>query len=819
MTKTFFEKYNEINDIYDLYLHLGGTPTKTPNKNTFKVFRFWKGESNPSLTIRLDQNTAYDEVDSIHYTSYKLALEITGNHEMAIEAHEKVSGLKNSDFRNYNVQDLAPLKKENPVLKEIESNLKPLNNKSIELLKELRGFDFNSFPIELKSCFVLNTKFNNICILYKDLDGKSLFAQDYNPSGKDKGMKYIAHGSPSLIDCIGGQNMVEFGKDLFLVEGFFNMVAMHLSGLNAVSIFNSKANPDLIANWINKHGKRFKYIYLCLDSDKVGREGAEAIIKKIDNQILKKGFYNCYLVNSSENKKTDANDLFKRCKIKTTHFVKEKVEERITEFTPEQKNIKFYSYVGEKNEIKIHQRALSEFLEFIGFRNVQISSDSYKVVRLINNRFRDVNENEVMAILKEKVLCLENGQDIFDKLFAGSNQYLRLGSPALKYLEVVKANNDKDSNYCSKIYYLNGFQQIEKDEIKFLDYSELKNPIHVDDVVPFEYDESLLDSRIKGEFERFVEMTQKGSEERILKVRSTLGFLLHRFDNPSQKKAVVLTDGHGEINSNSGGSGKSLLAKSLKYMRHHITIDGKKYDPNDKFCYQTLEENTEVVYLDDVQKNFSMEKIFSDITEGVTVEQKGKTSYKINAKMIITSNSAIKFDMNDGSTIRRLIEIEFSNYFRSELVIDGEIQPAITPFTEFGHHLFDDWNNQEWQLFRSYMAKNLQIYFNHGLITVQNEGIKKKRLKGVINGEKNERPLLYEFFEDNLFLNSKPIQGKVPHRELNEKYFETLKQEQEHSEGIITKKMFFDKMKEYLNGCNAPFELGKDMFGSFIIIK
>jgi hypothetical protein len=81
MTKTFFEKYNEINDIYDLYLHLGGTPTKTPNKNTFKVFRFWKGESNPSLTIRLDQNTAYDEVDSIHYTSYKLALEITGNHE------------------------------------------------------------------------------------------------------------------------------------------------------------------------------------------------------------------------------------------------------------------------------------------------------------------------------------------------------------------------------------------------------------------------------------------------------------------------------------------------------------------------------------------------------------------------------------------------------------------------------------------------------------------------------------------------------------------------------------------------------------------
>ena len=58
-------------------------------------------------------------------------------------------------------------------------------------------------------------------------------------------------------------------------------------------------------------------------------------------------------------------------------------------------------------------------------------------------------------------------------------------------------------------------------------------------------------------------------------------------------------------------------------------IDGKQFDFNKNFAYQTLNADTQVLVFDDVEKSFNFESLFSIITEGITIEKKNKDAIKI----------------------------------------------------------------------------------------------------------------------------------------------------------------------------------------------
>jgi hypothetical protein len=111
---------------------------------------------------------------------------------------------------------------------------------------------------------------------------------------------------------------------------------------------------------------------------------------------------------------------------------------------------------------------------------------------------------------------------------------------------------------------------------------------------------------------------------------------------------------------------------------------------------------------DDVKKFFDFERLFSVVTEGLTLEKKNKDAIKIpfekSPKIAITTNYAISGSGN--SFMRRKWELELHQYYNKDF----------TPLDEFGKLMFGDWNDDDWCIFDNYMIRCLQNYLNTGLV-------------------------------------------------------------------------------------------------------
>mgnify|MGYP000542153258 FL=1 len=139
-----------------------------------------------------------------------------------------------------------------------------------------------------------------------------------------------------------------------------------------------------------------------------------------------------------------------------------------------------------------------------------------------------------------------------------------------------------------------------------------------------------------------------------------------------------------------------------------ITIDGKSFNFEKSFAYQLVSADTQILCFDDVKKHFDFERLFSVVTEGMTLEKKNKDAIKIpfsrSPKVAITTNYAIKGRGN--SFERRKWELEFRQFYTKDF----------TPLVEFGKLLFSDWSVEEWCAFDNYMIENVMFYLNNGLI-------------------------------------------------------------------------------------------------------
>ena len=195
--------------------------------------------------------------------------------------------------------------------------------------------------------------------------------------------------------------------------------------------------------------------------------------------------------------------------------------------------------------------------------------------------------------------------------------------------------------------------------------------------------------------------------------------MLHGYKNPALSVAPILNDCILSEGIN-GGTGKGLFVKALGQIKPMITFDAKNWDINNDFAFQRVNLDTEIIFIDDVQKKFDFEKLFSVITEGISVNKKNKAefyiSYENSPKVIIATNYAISGEGN--SHERRRVEIEFVKYYYKKF----------TPADEFKHYFYNDWTEKQWQLFDNLMIHCIQYYFNNGLKESKLENLAMKKL-------------------------------------------------------------------------------------------
>ena len=377
---------------------------------------------------------------------------------------------------------------------------------------------------------------------------------------------------------------------------------------------------------------------------------------------------------------------------KTIDSVLNKVEE--------ENSLKQFWSKNDKGTIKIVHILFKQFLEDNGFyKYCPEGSKNYVFVRVTNNLIDHTSEKEIKDFILDHLLNIDD-TSIYNYFADNTRLFREEFLTLLATIDIYFIADTKDSAY---LYYRNCAVKITQTEVKPIDYLDLGGYVWKDHIIDRNFSMCTV-----GEcsYKKFINNISGNDIERVKSMESTIGFLLHGHKNLSYCPAVILND---EVISDNpeGGTGKGIFMNALSSMKKVVTIDGKSFAFERSFAYQLVSADTQILVFDDVKKHFDFERLFSVVTEGLTLEKKNKDAIKIpfskSPKIAITTNYAIKGAGN--SFERRKWELELHQHYNK----------SFTPLDEFGKLMFGDWGDDEWCQFDNYMIGCLQLYLAKGL--------------------------------------------------------------------------------------------------------
>ena len=402
-----------------------------------------------------------------------------------------------------------------------------------------------------------------------------------------------------------------------------------------------------------------------------------------------------------------------RFQLQDSHLDSDTIESVLNKVEEENAKQTFWDR-NEKGVIRVVHIQFKQFLEDSGFyKYCPEGGKNYVFVKVTNNLIDHTSEKEIKDFVLNHLLELDD-IGVYN-YFADNTRFFK--EEFLSMLSTIDTYFIADSKDTAYLYYKNCAVKISKDGVSTLDYLDLGGYVWNDHVI----DRNFVMCGVSNDFDfkKFVSNINGGDEGRIKSMESTLGFLLHGYKNLSFCPAVILND---EVISDNpeGGTGKGLLMNALSKMKKLVVIDGKSFAFERSFAYQLVSADTQILCFDDVRKHFDFERLFSVITEGLTLEKKNKDAIKIpfskSPKIALTTNYAIKGAGN--SFARRKWELELHQYYTKEY----------TPLDEFGKLMFGDWNDDDWCEFDNYMIGCLKNYLRTGLVKSKFVNLKIRQL-------------------------------------------------------------------------------------------
>ena len=588
-------------------------------------------------------------------------------------------------------------------------------------------------------------------------------------------------------DIFGVAN-IKPGEDVFICEGEKDTLVLAAKGFNAICFQSATAKPTAVQ--IESIKKEAANVFVCYDTDEAGKVGASWLNSQ----------YGLRVINLPEKVK-DIADYFQAAntddfklliQLATNPVENKKGAELLNQIRQIYKLPKF-DKDGNINDIKIKQVAFYDLINSFGFYVFE-KERQICFVKVEKNIVEQVSEGSIQSyffaqietlpeIIDDNVSILDIKETLYKQnqtLF--STQKLSL----LKRIEKDFCTDTKESVY---LFFRNGFVKVQKDKWELLDYSKLEGLVWKNQVVDRDFqisEKPNVSLKNAGIFSQYLYNVSGQNERRLQVLCTIIGYTLHYYF-AVQRRAVLLTDSKIE-GENNGRTGKSILIKAIEEIKPTTRIDGKKWD-SEKFPYQEVTQQTQIIVLDDVKQNFSIEPLFNDITDKVKVEQKGKTPFSLVAKFLIASNRPIKIE---GASARgRVVEFEFSEYYSDTF---GAVH-------EFGKMFFtEDFTNEDWNDFYNVMCYCIKHYFETGLQIPENKNLSIRKLINETNEdfvEWMDNYIKEGKIEDNCF-----IDKKVLHEDFLQSY-----PDYKENKYLKQQRFFTDYLKKYISfsGLFEPF--------------
>jgi len=408
-----------------------------------------------------------------------------------------------------------------------------------------------------------------------------------------------------------------------------------------------------------------------------------------------------------------------RCQLEDLNLSGDAIDAVLNRIENEDSDTVFW-HKDQKGRVGIVPIQFKTFLEDHGFyKFCPEGGKNYVFVKVTNNLIDHTSEKEIKDFILDYLIELDD-LSIYNQ-FAKSVGFFK--EDFLTLLGTIDIHFIADTADTAYLYYRNCAVKVKGGNVEPLDYMDLGGYVWKDHIIDRKF---RMCEDFSCDYKTFVSRICNNDRGRIATMESTIGFLLHGHKNLSYCPAVILNDEMISDNPE-GGTGKGLFINAISQMKKLVGIDGKMFAFEKSFPYQLVSVDTQLICFDDVKKHFDFERLFSLITEGLTLEKKNKDAIKIpkekSPKIAITTNYAIKG--SGGSFARRKWEIELHQHYNVNY----------TPLDEFGKHFFAEWDEEEWCQFDNYMISCLQSYLNTGLIKGKFVNLKIRQLSAETSHE------------------------------------------------------------------------------------
>lgn len=385
------------------------------------------------------------------------------------------------------------------------------------------------------------------------------------------------------------------------------------------------------------------------------------------------------------------------------------------------------------SENKVIHSEIATYLSELGFRYCwDTKSPYYKMLlKIEENKVYHFELDAMPHFMRKHMTEIQLNPVQIESFTRGINTYL--SQSILKSVDEFETVNFRDERDSSIIYFKNCIIKIHKhgESFDILDYSEIESPIWADKVINRDF--NYLKDYAEGDFENFCYKISGESDIHFKRLKSLLGYLLHNYKDPSLTKTVVFYDTENDDKDvANGGTGKTLLSMFINQFRKVSTIDGKEFNPDNRFAFQNVNVDTEVVNIDDVGKNFDFVRLFAKTTSDFQIEKKGKQiislDYSNSPKIMITSNSLIKSP--EGSSSKRRLE---------EFFLKSPFSDSFTPLDNYGRRFFEDWDQEEWDKTALFAIDCIKLFLEEGIVKLDE-----------LSSEEKEEIVLAKAIGDNL---------------------------------------------------------------------
>lgn len=396
---------------------------------------------------------------------------------------------------------------------------------------------------------------------------------------------------------------------------------------------------------------------------------------------------------------------------------------------------------------KIDFLGLKSFLQDNGFYRYELDDKNFIFVKVIENTIQEVDVRHI----KDFVLrCLSH----WDKpgVYNMIAENTKFKKEYINYLDPLKIKWNKDCKHYAWLYFKNVAVRTSASEIRLVEYIDLDGFIWRSQKINRNFTMLKREQSNLTDFSAFVNNVCAKDENRIKSFRSAIGYLMHGHKSKSTVKAVVLND---EIIADDamGGSGKGLTMQVIGTVKNLVIIPGADFDTGKDFAWQRINFDTDIVLIDDVERNFKYKKLFTFLTDGWPVRKLYQSEIFMtpeeSPKIVINTNYVLKGDTD--SYARRKFELELHPFYNKRH----------QPIDDFKKEFISEWNEYEANVCDNYLVYCLKDFLHYGLVEPTYVNLQYKKLvmntsedfvsfatEYLVNDMKFNKRLLFKYYKE-----------------------------------------------------------------------